>query len=106
MFRTFKQKSGESRGQCVSGIQNNIIYVSHIGHASAIWLIIYKLFNIEPHYYEDTSNKFVEEQISYIKDFNIHSSDLELYKKTSEIDTKLSEIKAPLGNNKYFFKYE
>ena len=66
MFRTFDKKRIKP---CPEGTQNNIINISHFGHAVGIWFLIYNIFGILPNYIENIP--FVEKAIT---DFfkNIH----------------------------------
>ena len=54
MFRTFDMKRKQP---CNKGQQNNIIYVSHLGHTGNLMLLIYKVFNKLPNYYESIYTK-------------------------------------------------
>ena len=59
MFRTFDTKRTKP---CPEGTQNNIINISHIGHAVGIWFLIYNIFGILPNYIENIP--FVEKTIT------------------------------------------
>ena len=64
MFRTFSTKR---KKPCLKGSQQNIIYVSHLAHANGIWLLMKKIFNIEPSYYETVKDEYITEAFEGIK---------------------------------------
>ena len=93
MFRTFNIKRTKP---CPEGDQNNIINISHFGHATGIWFLIYNIFGIKPNYIENIP--FVEKAIT---DFfkNIHQLHF-LEEQFRHIPTSdLPKIIRPLGKS-------
>ena len=59
MFRTFTKKEASATGggrrvPCKQEDQTNIIYSAHMGHVANLMLLLWKVFRVEPTWYEST----------------------------------------------------
>lgn len=115
MFRSFTDESKMDRGLCKTGIQNNIMYFSHIGHSITIWFLMYSFFGVEPVYMDgliDSRGNLLNQIFTFIKSYNEHTTlgNIDAFISILQDFNTRSLERKPLGSSDplgdaYFFKY-